>query len=371
MVVRYIDEEAPIAEPAAAIERDSTGSRAQRIPTLDGWRAVAILLVLLTHLYQNYLGHFRGERWLDFGQLGVSIFFVLSGYLITTNLLTQDCVNLRGFYLRRYFRLMPACWTFLGFLFLLTALSPFKVIQHDLWSCLFSFRNYIEPTAANRFTQHFWTLAVEEQFYLAWPIVLMALGRRNAAGLAGVGIVWIAVFRFIHWDYYTTGFHFMRTEVVIDKVLVGCLLAFLLRNERVRAWFCAHGRAVFAVAVALLAWDAIHFQRLIPLHEAVLIALAIGATAMNPTMWVSRMLEFRHMKTTGQISYSCYLWQGLFFRAAWGPWGILLTAIFAMLSWKLVEIPGIRLGTRILRSGADRFPIPIRTALGSRRKAVA
>ena len=85
-----------------------------RIPTLDGWRGIAILLVLVTHLQISLLGHLYGSyHWMDLGQHGVNLFFVLSGYLITSRLLGENKINLKAFYLRRFFRLMPCAWTYL------------------------------------------------------------------------------------------------------------------------------------------------------------------------------------------------------------------------------------------------------------------
>ena len=142
-----------------------------RIPTLDGWRGIAVLLVLV--------GHFSGRvntgelGWLTLiGLHGVAIFFVLSGFLITTILQREfeatGRVDLRRFYLRRFFRLMPCAWCYL-----LAILGPPGLLMRtivpgrDLLSCVFFWRNYYHDSAfADAFTSHFWSLAIEEQFYL-------------------------------------------------------------------------------------------------------------------------------------------------------------------------------------------------------------
>ncbi len=156
-----------------------------RIPTLDGWRAVAILMVLIAHYQEGDLHHcILGQRWLNLGQHGVSIFFVLSGYLITSNLLTSDKIRLPQFYARRFFRLMPAAWTYLMFLLLLTAFTRMQTIGGDIWGCLLFFRNYLGETTSNTCTLHFWSLSLEEQFYLLWPPLLVLIGRRNALAAA-------------------------------------------------------------------------------------------------------------------------------------------------------------------------------------------
>lgn len=325
-------------------------NKTPRIPTLDGWRAIAILLVLFAHFQRQLLGHFFfNQEWLDLGQHGVTIFFVLSGFLITSNLLKNESIDLRQFYIRRFFRLMPAAWTFLLVLCLLTLLTPMKSVGADLWGCLFFFRNYqVSAGSSIGITDHFWSLSVEEQFYLAWPGVLALLGRRNAAILAGVAAIAIAIFRFTHQAYYTSNYLFwLRTEVRADAIIIGCLIAFLLTRADVRAWFQRHSGVIFASCAIPLCADFYFYQSLIPLHESILVALMIAATVNNPRMIASRVLELSHIKTTGQISFSLYLWQGLFFRARWTVLGIILTPIAALLSWKLIEQPGIRAGARL------------------------
>src|ERR1700761_6122181 len=134
---------------------------AGRIPTLDGWRGIAIFMVMMSHFIAGYLVHPRLGQWFNLGQHGVQIFFVLSGYLITSNLLCEDKIHLGRFYVRRLFRLMPAAWTYLLVLVALTAWTPLKIIGSDLWACLLFFRNYLPETVTNTCTEHFWSLSLE------------------------------------------------------------------------------------------------------------------------------------------------------------------------------------------------------------------
>src|SRR6476646_7446998 len=92
-----------------------------RIPTLDGWRGIAIALVLFDHIQDSIMGHYA-RPWTATGYQGVTIFFVLSGFLITSKLL-EGPINFKRFYLRRFFRLMPAAWVFLVFLLLLSHIT--------------------------------------------------------------------------------------------------------------------------------------------------------------------------------------------------------------------------------------------------------
>src|ERR1700739_802804 len=176
-----------------------------RIAALDGWRGIAILMVLVAHVEATYFGR-PIPSWLNTGEHGVCIFFVLSGYLITSNLL-QRGLNLRRFYIRRFFRLMPVAWAYLLFLGAAEVLVRYpRIALPEAASCLFFYRNYYGPigTAA---TLHFWSLSVEEQFYLAWPLVLLLLGRRRCLQIVPVAIIGIAAWRYAHWSYYDRIYH--------------------------------------------------------------------------------------------------------------------------------------------------------------------
>jgi peptidoglycan/LPS O-acetylase OafA/YrhL len=324
------------------------GHDSYRIPTLDGWRGVAVLLVLLFH-YQIFLYHrflLSPAAW--FGEHGVSIFFVASGFLITTNLLRKN--DLRRFYIRRFFRLMPAAWIFLLTVSLLAIFLPHKVtIGTDLWACLFFYRNYSDPSSISNFTGHFWSLSVEEQFYLFWPLLLMAVGRKASAILALVGAISVAVYRTRQPGLMAQGYNiFHSTDVRIDAIMVGCLLAFVMSNEHTRQWITGHSAIIFWSCVPVLGFDFWRYQAIPPLHENAAIALMVAATVTNPRLIASRILELPYLKTTGMLCYGIYLWQGLLIRAAFGALGIALLPIAVVGSWVLIEKPSQRLADKLL-----------------------
>ncbi len=293
------------------------------IPTLDGWRGIAIMMVVATHFQQGYLHHDAWQlHWLSPGQHGVNIFFVLSGYLITTNLLRAERIDLGQFYIRRLFRLMPAAWAYLVFLCLMSLLTPFKLIGNDIWSCLFFFRNYAGQTDANTCTTHFWTLSLEEQFYLLWAPLLSFAGRKGAAIFAGIAAMTIAVFRFYHWAAYLHPATSWHSEVRGDALFIGCLLAFALQKQRVRQIFQHFHNLILPLSLAVLAFDFFTFSVLIPLHESLATAAAIACTALNPDSLAGKVLEWPHLQYAGLMSYSIYLWQNLFLRSNWGMLGI-------------------------------------------------
>jgi peptidoglycan/LPS O-acetylase OafA/YrhL len=129
------------------------------------------------------------------------------------------------------------------------------------------------------------------------------------------------------------------------------LLARTAHAARAREqWFTAHSQTIFIVCLIPFLVDTYLFRRSIPLHEGVAIALMIGATVVNPTMLAGRILEMNYPKTTGLMSYSIYLWQQFLFRENWGQLAFVLLPTAAILSWRLIEQPCIRLGKRLNRS---------------------
>jgi peptidoglycan/LPS O-acetylase OafA/YrhL len=310
-----------------------------------------------------------GQSWFEPGQHGVQLFFVLSGYLITSHLLDEERIDLKSFYVRRFFRLMPALWAFLGTLAVMQATGKFRVLDRSVWACVFFYRNYLPETVTNTPTGHLWSLSVEEQFYLVWPLLLLLAGRRRAAWIASAVALAGGIYALVFRDYYAEGLRYFHTEVRVSGLFVGCALAFLLREAAVRAWLARWRWTVSAGAVPVLAWDLYHVQRVIPLHESVVLAALVGATVAAPEMALTRVLEWEPLRMTGQASYSIYLWQGFFLRANWGVWGVLLLVVAYLLSWQFVEVPGMRLGRRLVARWQTRRRDPALSAVAAEGQA--
>jgi len=324
----------------------------KRIPTLDGWRGIAILLVLITHVQAGLWGHVYGwHKWLDLGQHGVGIFFVLSGYLITARLLEEDGIDLRRFYLRRFFRLMPCAWLYLLSVAVLCLVIRMPIIGSDAWASLFFYRNYwpVTDNSANVLTAHFWSLSLEEQFYLAWPPVLLFAGKKWALRIAVAGAAACAIFRYFHWSYYNRPILDFHAEVRVDALLIGCAVAFLLKYPAVRSWLERNGTWLFYACVPAYLWYVYRYQQLIPFAESLLIALMIASTSIVPSSVISRALENKQLKFLGVISYSLYVWQQLFLMPRSGGLFALLLPIAAIGSWQWIEQPCIQLGRRLER----------------------
>lgn len=323
------------------------------IPTLDGWRGIAILMVCITHLQEGLFRHHNvGFELRYLGMHGVAIFFVLSGYLITSTLLARERIDLKKFYLRRFFRLMPTAWLYLATIALFSHLTHLKVVGSDLWSSLFFFRNYSPATELNSsaLTTHFWSLSIEEQFYLAWPPLLAWLGKRRALPVAVLLALACSVYRYTHWSLYTYQLSCVRTEVRADGLLVGCILALLLDVPAYRQRIRKAGAALIWLTIPVFVWMIYAYHCLVPTTESIVIALILSGTALNPGMPISRLLEWQHLRFLGIISYSVYVWQELFLVPHWGWIGVALLPATALASWSLIERPGIRIGHRLASS---------------------
>jgi len=245
------------------------------------------------------------------------LFFAISGYLITTLLLEErersGRISLRAFYLRRVFRILPAAYLYLFSLLVF----GMPVEPGELPSAAFFFSNYWP--AHSWYTQHFWSLSMEEHFYLFWPAMLALLGVRRAAVSAGLLIAATAVWR--PWSLahvHLPVVALQRTDMRLDAFLFAGALAILLHSShRARAaellatrWFRIAGMLVMAASSA---WSILGSSPAIPtliqsaLLPALLVSLILGCGS-----WLYRVLEQPTPRWIGRISYGLYLWQQFF-----------------------------------------------------------
>jgi len=323
------------------------------IPTLDGWRALAIALVLVQH---SLISIGKDVPVLNrLGPHGVGIFFVLSGYLITTRLL-QENLDLGRFYFRRAFRILPLVILYLSVLFLLHHRLP--VSTGELLATLFFFRNFtlasvMPSNAAGWYTLHFWSLALEEQFYLLWPWLLLAMSSRKARLLALSGAAAVALWRMLCGPlavhiYDQSSAWYMRPEFHADGLLIGCALALWLTNENV-AHRLVKTRCLFSISACMWMALVIATPEFPSLLESVAAAGMIAGTMLQPARKPAPLLESAPFRAIGRISYGLYVWQQLFLvpLAAGRPLGALqsfplnLIIIFAVAfaSYHLFERP--------------------------------
>jgi peptidoglycan/LPS O-acetylase OafA/YrhL len=329
-----------------------------RIPTLDGWRGIAIMLVLFDHIQYAFMGHFA-QPWTQTGQHGVTIFFVLSGFLITSKLL-EGQIDLKNFYIRRVFRLMPVAWAYLAVLLILGLMSHATIAAPAavLASLLF-YRNYLLVDNGAS-TWHFWSLSLEEQFYLVWPFVLLLAGLRRCRWIALMGVVCCAAYRLLFWTYYNREFFNSQSQVRADALLAGCLLAMAFREPRMLDWISKWSKSWALPAFVVLIYYIARFQLLPPLGEILCIAALISSSVLHPNSIFVRPLTSRVLSTLGVVSYSVYVWQELFMLLAPknGTVGILFhlvtISLCALGSYEYIERPMIRLGHKLTHQHAPQ-----------------
>jgi peptidoglycan/LPS O-acetylase OafA/YrhL len=329
-----------------------------RIPSLDGIRALSILMVIAWHLNSSDTAPWLAPLWrIDAGNLGVRVFFVISGYLITSLLLVEHArtgtISLRRFYLRRAFRIMPA---FYAFLIVMAAASAIGLLDTSTSSVIRAATytaNYASGESGWN-VGHSWSLAVEEQFYLLWPGLIVLLGLRRSF-IGALAMLLIAPFvRTLalsgHWgDNPRYAF-----EAVADALATGCLLAYwrpalwewrpyrrLLEMRSMMAWPVV----IFALAAMTVRWP--YFGALLGVSLVNLaIAVWIDWCLRFPETWVGRILNLRIVAFIGVLSYSLYLWQQPFLRKGHAlpfPVSVALIGVLALASYYFVERPMLRM----------------------------
>ena len=337
---------------------------ALRLPSLDGLRAISIGLVLLGHTIPtaDYLARLVPLEVL--ASFGVRVFFVISGYLISTLLFHEIGVSgrlsLGKFYFRRAFRIFPAFYVLVAVVAGLASAGLVSLEPGDLLHAVTYTTNYHHERA--RTLGHLWSLAVEEQFYLLWPAILLLLGRRRglcvAVGFVLVApIVRVATLKLHLGPEAGIGESF---QTIGDAIAVGCVLAgyggILDGSPR----YAAFQRSPAFVVVPLVAIAFVFFS-----HRPA-IDFTIGQTATNigvaltvhwcirhPDGIVGRSLNSRPLVYIGTLSYSLYLWQQTFLHRAEGasyarfPLNVGLTFVAALASYYFVEKPFLRLRERI------------------------
>jgi len=351
---------------------EAKGRKSAYIPTLDGWRAIAILFVIFYHDALHAVGIFSTRWFIEYGNIGVDVFFAISGILICTRLLDDERVcgriHLQSFYVRRAFRILPPALCYISILALLARLLPIPVSSRELFGAIFFCRNYprligLPNDASGWYTSHFWSLAIEEQFYFVLPALLLFTPRRFRAPILAFLAMLIAIGRVIALHYRPWIHIEFHTEVRIDALFVPALFAVLTFDPHVREIFKKWLRfwPIIVVGVACILpfgngtwWRATLIVWGMP-------CIVLGST-LHPQSIFGRILELSVLRYIGRISYSLYLWQQLFFSQRFGPpwqplglaqgWPLRLVLTFAcaIASYHLLESPLSRLGHKLAPS---------------------
>jgi peptidoglycan/LPS O-acetylase OafA/YrhL len=309
------------------------------------------------------------------GFLGVDAFFVLSGFLITGLLLreqmTSGRVGIGGFYQRRALRLLPALIVLLGVHVVYTWIhdASMAIERHSDFAVLFYYSNtWLLRTPMTPSLGPLWSLAVEEQFYLVWPlVVVLFLGiRRRTSIVVSTTVVLIAtvcVYRAMLWAHGTSRFVvYTRVTTRADALLMGALLAQLwvrgLTPKRGITWFAWPALALYLYFVFHgISGDFLHRGG----YTLVALMIAVVILAVLETSWkVNAVLRFRPLREIGRLSYGLYIWHLFVFYAvlyyahtasdaARVTLALTVTALACVTSWLFVEQPFLQWKVRLDR----------------------
>jgi len=365
-------------------------------PALDGIRALAVGAVLAYH---------AGLPWARGGFLGVDAFFVLSGYLITSLLLVEwrarGAIGLSAFWARRARRLLPALFLMLigiaGYAVVFAAPEEIGKLRGDAlatlgyvanWRPLFSGQSYFDQFSVPSPLRHTWSLAIEEQWYAVWPLlllVLMRLRRSSLGSLLAVSLLMLAGSAFLMGWLYDPGADPSRvyygTDTRAQSLLMGAALAMLLlQRGPLRSRPARNTLQIAALACAVgLGWvwatasgDSVFLYRGGFLLLAAAVAVVIAASVQPKAGPIGRLLSLAPLRGLGLISYGVYLWHWPVYlvltpdRTGWDGYGlfaarVLVTLAIAVASYRVIEMP-VRRGA--LRQWRASWTLAPATAAG-------
>lgn len=332
-------------------------------PALDGLRALAIILVVASHA--NF-------RFFQNGGIGVSVFFTLSGFLITTLLLEEynesNDVSLKRFYIRRTFRLFPALYVML---LLLSAYAIFwcvGALKINLLKEVLAAALYVSNISwkwgwgtEKLYIYHTWSLGVEEQFYLIWPFILLFFMKNQKIKLLSVilfffvGTIWLL--KFTHRFSYVAG------DIIKESIFIGCLIA-LIRNK-----YEQYSKIPLVLAMIALITILIIGIKPVTIENAtvttLLIAVCSGLLILSLLQEniLTTCFSYNPIVFIGKISYSLYIWHAPVFRFFYFHpilpprisfvTKIIVSILFSLASWYLIEKKTTQLGRKL----SERFAI--------------
>lgn len=340
-----------------------------------------------THDARRVIAGHHTDVYQGMGGYGVHLFFAISGILISWRILQDEqktgAFSLKSFYIRRFFRIQPAQWVYLGVVAVLMLAHVMPRAQWKYWwGALLLCENFLwhnlhrdVVVPASYLVGHFWTLAAEEHFYLLISLFFFVVKRRRILVLSSLLVLLLAGQRLVHhFGGFSGDVSDRRTYWVLQYLIFPAVLALLLRRPAVLEWAKRWWRPWTAFCFTLLIMYAhqlmytdvrrVAIRPLLTLNVIPLLFCFSGwviATMLHPQSWTTRVLELRLLRFVGRISYSLYLWHVLFFGGGdqtlctWHFLTVLNTPpmhyvcpfLMAMVSYFLVEKPMIRLGHRL------------------------
>ena len=366
-----------LGEPAPELQADVANTK-RYIPSLDGMRAISVLIVMFSHFVTNMIP----------GGFGVYVFFVISGFLIARQFFVEheatSSIGMKNFYLRRFYRLYPVALVFTATVVGLFLLQGKAVDWWQPASALFYFSNYyfasfIDPSKEVMPLVIFWSLSVEEHFYLLFPAAfVLASGAPRKLGFVVVGVIVASLLLRLFTasqnpELIGSYYFYYRTEFRMDSIAYGVAIAVLCASERGRDLLVRLARpttllvAGAIVLFCLLYRDPFFRETLRYSLLGIAIAMALVSVLFSDKLgWLQRLLNTRVPVYIGKLSYSLYLWHFLMLyltgplvddlpRPALIVLNFALSFLFSAASYHWLEVPFLNLRKR-LHSGRKTSP---------------
>lgn len=346
------------------------------IPTLNGWRAISILLVLLYHGFWFHISPDSLEPNLEIwyivkqGVHGVSIFFAISGFLISSRVLKEieknGFFNMRDFYIKRVFRILPPYLIYILALIFISFFYPLDLSSGELISSILFLRIYLNNHEM-WYTAHFWSLCVEEHFYIILSFLYKYLKIKSNQIIYLVSLSIISVWTYLvfhnqNMELLKTVDHYAKVFVYMKYMFWGALFA-LSGNTIFLQKVKVYGKnkwlvdLSFVVLVLMIIFS-------FPLKHVILpfvISLVLYLIVHCSESLVHNILETKILSFVGKISYSLYLWQQFFFTMPNSkvnglefiqnkPYSFIFLFLFATFSHYYIEKPFIKLGRRFTQT---------------------
>ena len=357
-----------LVEPAGSATHARNG---RSIPSLDGLRALSVLAVVSGHTQSAFLDGLPFKSLFHHEYQGVAMFFVISGFLITHLLLKElrrdGSIDLKRFYLRRTLRIFPPFYAYLAAIAILIFTGRSQINATSMLAAATYTWNYI-PQANGWLIGHCWSLTLEEQFYLLWPVCMSFFSRRVNLRIA-IGVIVLSPLSRVVTYVAVPAFKgklWMMLHTRLDTIMMGCLLALLIEMNlwpRIRKAACHPVAVIAAVSFLLFAhppleerWKGWYSMPAgISLENVAMAVILLYAVFCHESP-LGKVLNSRPLRHLGVISYSLYLWQQLFTgpQPPGLPLNVLFIVVCAELSYFLVERPSLRIRDRLEKLLAAR-----------------
>lgn len=362
--------------------------RTKYFPGIDGLRGIAVIAIILYHL---------NPKWLPGGFLGVDTFFIISGYIITVILLREynkdERIDLVNFYQRRIRRLIPALLWMIMIVLMYSMLFERQIVhqlKHDVIAAIFYVSNWFYiydgldyfQSLEVRPLQHLWSLAIEEQFYILFPVVLLwSMKRfekmRIVQVVFGISLLSLLLMMILFDPAEGSARVYFGTDTRLQSMLLGVMFAFIWNPDRMKESIPSSTRHVVdVIGVVSLIVLLLSFYLLSDTSEVLfygglyglgIVTLLIIGSVVVPGTWMASVVGHRSLVTVGQYSYSLYLWHypaivfmSMHYVKGQLPWFVyigafIVTVAMAMISYHLIEEPFRKYGLKGLLVRIDTY----------------